>query len=192
MKTIATDKPFSVFSLEADRDYLLARLINFSGHGFASRAGYFGQQAVEKYFKALMVQEKKTYFKTHDLIELAKYCSKYDSTFSDEDFINKITIFDDFRDVGKYGGEANHDPHAKKEEDFTTAGVYVWIDTNIKILDEIVNILRGKLDFKAISFSDSLNAIAKNDNRDFLASTWKLPINLKEILVSDNDYFKGL
>ena len=192
MKTITTDKPFSVFSLEADRDYLLARLINFSGHGFASRAGYFGQQAVEKYFKALMVQEEKAYFKTHDLIRLAHYCSKYDSTFNNEDFIKNIIIFDDFREVGRYGGESRHDPHAKKEEDFITAGVYVWIDTNIKILDEIVNILRRKLNFKAINFSDSLNAIAKNDNKDFLASTWKLSINLKKILVSNNDYFKGL
>lgn len=192
MKTITTDKPFSVFSLEADRDYLLARLINFSGHGFASRAGYFGQQTVEKYFKALTVQEEKAYLKTHNLIELANYSSKYNSTFNDKDFIKKITIFDDFREVGRYGGEASHDPHAKKEEDFTTAGVYVWFDTNIKFLDEIVNILRGMLNFKAISFSDSLNAIAKNDKKDFLASTWKLPINLKEILVSNNDYFKGL
>lgn len=192
MKIVSTDKPFSVFSIEADRDYLLARLINFSGHGFASRAGYFGQQAVEKYFKSLMVQEEKAYLKTHNLIELANYCSKYDSIFNDNNFIKKITIFDDFREIGRYGGEANHDPHAKKEKNFITAGVYVWIDTNIKILDEIVNVLREKLNFKAIGFSDSLNAIAKNDNKDFLASTWKLPVNLKEILTSYNDYFKGL
>jgi len=192
MKSIATDKPFSVFSLEADRDYLLARLINFSGCGFTSRAGYFGQQALEKYFKALMVQEEKAYLRTHDLIELANYCSKYDSHFGSTDFIKKVEIFDDFREVGRYGGETTHDPHAKKEEDFTTAGVYVWIDTNIKILDEVVNILRRKLDFKAICFSDSLDAIAKNNNKDFLASTWKLHISLKDILVSNNDYFKSL
>jgi HEPN domain-containing protein len=187
-KVITTDKPFSVFSLEADRDYLLARLINFSGSGFASRAGYFGQQAIEKYFKALIVQEEKFYLKTHNLIELANYCSKYDSFFKDKDFIKKITIFDDFREVGRYGGESSHDPHAKKKKSFTTAGAYVWFDTNIKILDEIVNMLRGKLDFKAIGFSDSLKAIAQNNKKDFLASTWKLPINLKEILVSNNDY----
>jgi HEPN domain-containing protein len=192
MRTITTDKPFSVFSMEADRDYLLARLINFSGHGFASRAGYFGQQAIEKYFKALIVQEEKAYLKTHSLIELANFSSKYDSALSSGDFIKKITIFDDFREVGRYGGESNYDPHAKKEVGFETAGVYAWIDTNIKILDEIVNILRGKLDFKAINFSDSLSAIAKNDNKDFLAGTWKLPINLKEILLSNNDYFKEL
>jgi len=137
-----------------------------------------------------MVQEEKAYLKTHDLIELANYCSKYDSIFNNADFIKKITIFDDFREVGRYGGEATHDLHAKKEKDFTTAGVYSWVDTNIKILDEIVNILRKKLDFQAINFSNSLDAIAKNNNKDFLASTWRLPINLKEILVSNNDYYK--
>lgn len=192
MKTMTTDKPFFVFSVEADRDYLLARLINFSGLGFAPRAGYFGQQAIEKYFKALMVQEEKVYLKTHDLVELADYCSKYDPLFRKTDFITKITIFDDFREVGRYGGEARYDPHAKKDVDYTTAGVYTWAGTNIKILDELVNILRGKLDFKAINFSDSLNAIALNDDKDFLANEWKLPIDLRQILVSNNDYFKEL
>lgn len=190
MNTITTDKPFSVFSLEADRDYLLARLINFSGHGFASRAGYFGQQAIEKYFKALMVQEEKVYLKSHDLIEIANYCSKYDSIFKDVDFKSKVTIFDDFREVGRYGGESSYDPHSKMEKDFITAGVYSWKDTNIKILDELVNTLRKKLDFKMIGFSDSLDAISKGNNQDFLVGTWKLPINLRDILVSSNDYYK--
>lgn len=188
-KTLATDKPFFVFSLEADRDYLLARLINFSGSGFSPRAGYFGQQAIEKYLKSLMVQEDKVYLKTHDLIELANYCSKYDQNINSPDFIKKITIFDNFREVGRYGGESTYDPLAKKEENFTTAGVCIWFDEYIKILDEIVNILRKKLDFNKIGFSDSLNAIMKNDSKDFLLNEWKLPIGLKEILTSDNNYF---
>lgn len=191
MKKVVTDKPFTVFSIEADRDYLLTRLINFSGHGFASRAGYFGQQAIEKYFKALTVQEENAYLKTHDLIKLAKYSNKLDLTFSRVDFLGKIKIFDDFREVGRYGGESMYDPHSKQEKDFTTAGVYAWQDINIKILDEIVDIIRKKLVFKAVGFNDSLNAIANGDNKDFLASTWKLPINLRDILVSNNDYYKA-
>lgn len=191
MKTITTDKPFSVFSLEADRDYLLARLINFSGHGFASRAGYFGQQAIEKYFKALMVQEEKIYLKTHDLIELSKYCSKFDSVFSNDKFLGKVRIFDVFSEVGRYGGESMRDPYSKQEKDFTTAGVYAWQNIYIKTLDEIVNLLRKRLDFKKINFSDSLTAIANCNNKDFLARTWKLPINLRDILISDNNYYKA-
>lgn len=190
MKTITTDKPFSVFSLEADRDYLLARLINFSGHGFASRAGYFGQQAIEKYFKALMVQEDKIYLKTHDLIELANYCSKFDSIFTGDGFLRQVKIFDDFREVGRYGGESTHDPHSKQEKDFTTAGAYVWQDTNIKILDKIVFTLRKKLDYKAVGLSDSFDGIAKGNYKDSLAGTWELPINLRDILTSANDYYK--
>jgi HEPN domain-containing protein len=190
MKTITTDKPFFVFSLEADRDYLLARLINFTGPGFASRAGYFGQQAIEKYFKALMVQEEKAYLKTHNLFELAKYCTKYDHSFEDEKFIKKINIFDDFREVGRYGGESIYDPYAETEDNFTTAGMSIWIDTNIVILDDIVNKLRRKLDFKSNNFSDSLKALVRNDNNDFLVNTWKLPVKLKDILVTGNDYFK--
>lgn len=190
MKTISTDKPFSVFSLEADRDYLLARLVNFSGNGFASRTGYLGQQAIEKYLKALMVQEEKIYLKTHELIELAKFCSKYDPTFINSEFLKKITIFDDFREVGRYGGESTYDPHAQKKEGFETAGVYTWQGTNIKILDEIVSKIRNKLDFKVVKYSDSLQAIIENNRKDVLLATWTLPIALRKILIFQNDFFK--
>lgn len=48
---IKTDVPFVVFSFEADADYLLARMIVFLGAAFQGKAGYFGQQACEKYLK---------------------------------------------------------------------------------------------------------------------------------------------
>lgn len=108
---VKTDKPHSVFSLEADRDYIIARLINFTGAGFASRAGYYSQQALEKYFKAFLVQQINGYFKEHDLIKLAEACSKSDTDFSDEVFLKNLEIFNLFIDIGRYGGEASHDPH---------------------------------------------------------------------------------
>jgi HEPN domain-containing protein len=54
-KLVKTEMPFWSFSKEADTDYLLARMINFLGAGFHSRAGFFAQQACEKYMKALMI-----------------------------------------------------------------------------------------------------------------------------------------
>jgi hypothetical protein len=60
-KIIQTDMPFPVFSMEADTDYLLARLVNFLGSSFHSRAGFFAQQACEKYMKALSVQRDQSY-----------------------------------------------------------------------------------------------------------------------------------
>lgn len=190
MTTIATDKPFSVFALEADRDYLLARLINFSGNGFASRAAYFGQQAIEKYFKALTIDQEKKYLKTHDLAVLSEYCSKYDPLFAEEGFLQKVKIFDDFREVGRYGGESIYDPYSKKEVGFTTAGVYSWEAKNILVLDEIVSTIRSKLDFDKIGFSNSLKEVVSDSETDFLAVEWKLPIKLRDILVTGNDFFK--
>lgn len=190
MKIIKTDKSFGVFSLEADRDYILARLINFSGSGFAPRAGYSGQQACEKYFKSLMVQEEAQYLKTHDLIELSKYCEKWDPIFGEEKFLAKIKIFDDFREVGRYGGEATHDPNSESRDDFQTAGFYSWTNDNINLLDEIVFIIRGKLNFKKIEWSDSILCIINNDNSDLLMGTWKLPIELRVTLITDNNFFK--
>lgn len=187
MKFIQTDKPFFIFSLEADRDYILSRLINFSGSGFSSRAGYFGQQAIEKYLKALMVYKEKYYSKSHDLISLAKHCSKYNETFSDVDFLEKVTLFNDFIEIGRYGAESNIDPHSKKEKEFTTAGVYTWIDTNIFILDEVVNAIRNELPLD--ESNDTLIAIINGNEENFIASTWKLPIKLKDILATKNKYF---
>lgn len=188
MKFVQTDKPFFVFSFEADRDYILSRLINFSGHGFSSRTGYFGQQAIEKYLKALMVYKEKGYLKSHDLISLAEYCSKYNKKFADVDFLKKIEIFNDFIEVGRYGAESNIDPHSKKEKEFTTAGVYTWTDTNIFILDEVINDIRNELLLD--ESNDTLIAILNENNNNFVTSTWRLPIKLKDILVTKNKYFK--
>lgn len=187
---IDTNKPFPAFSLEADRDYLLARLINFSGAGFAPRTGYFGQQAIEKYMKAFLVQNSEKYLKTHDLLDLANECGKVDKDFIDPEFLKDIKIFDDFEEIGRYGGEAFHDPYSKKTPDFETAGVYSWAEGDIRILDEVVHLIRGKLDYKKVSFSDSLLAILDDSKVDFLAIEWKLPIRLSEILTTGNNYFK--
>jgi|ERR1700722_1130631 len=50
-KVEKTDKPFVIFSYEADVDYLLARLSSLAGASLHSRAGYFAHQACEKYLK---------------------------------------------------------------------------------------------------------------------------------------------
>src|SRR5688572_8847759 len=75
-KMVITDMPFSVMSSEADIDYLLARMIAFSGGHFQGRAGYFGQMACEKYLKALSIQEKGTHLEIHRLVDLAADCQK--------------------------------------------------------------------------------------------------------------------
>jgi len=187
---LKTGKPFSVFSLEADRDYILARLINFTGSGFSSRAGYLSQQACEKYFKSLMVQEERLYLKTHDLLDLARHCSKYDRKFGEDSFLQKIKMFDDFREIGRYGGESMHDPNAIKNENYETAGSFIWVNNNIKVLDEIVFSIRSKLDFSKIRSSDSLKEITKNNKRDILCGGWNFPIPINKILTNENDFYK--
>lgn len=187
---IKTDKPHSVFSLEADRDYIIARLVNFAGSAFSSRAGYYSQQALEKYFKAYLVQESGQYPKDHNLLELAKQCSRFHKDYAEKNFLNGIKMFNDFMDVGRYGGEASHDPHAKITKEFRTAGVVVWSGSNIKMLDGLVFKVRSKLDFVKIKFSDSLKAILEDDSTNYLVQTWKLPIKLRDILTTENNYFK--
>lgn len=187
---IKTDKPHSVFSFEADKDYIMARLVNFAGSAFSSRAGYYAQQALEKYLKAFLVQESKQYPKSHDLFELAKYCLEFNDNFSNKEFLDSMKIFNDFIDLGRYGGEASYDPHAKTTKNFETAGVVVWFESNIRILDALVFNIRSKLDFAKIRFADSLQAIIEGDKKNYFVGTWKLPIKLRDILILGNNYFK--
>jgi HEPN domain-containing protein len=91
-KIVPTDMPFAVFSMEADRDYLLARMINFIGASFHARAGFFAQQACEKYMKALTVQARSEYSETHNLIELAKLCESIDTYFSENSTISNAMV----------------------------------------------------------------------------------------------------
>lgn len=190
LNIVRTDKPFAVFSLEADKDYLLARLINLVGAGFSSRAGYFAQQALEKYLKAFSVQVGQEYLKDHDLVGIANHISKFNPVFLKDEFIKKLKVFDNFREVGRYGAESGYDPLSKKTKGFQTAGVSDWIGTNIKILDELVFEIRKELDFGKAKFSDSLKAIQEGNTKDYLVSTWKLPIGLQDILATDNDFFQ--
>jgi HEPN domain-containing protein len=120
-----TDKPFTVRSNEADKDYLLARFISLIGGGFASRAGFFAQQACEKYMKAVTIQAKGQYDETHQLAEIAKMCADIDPYFGDREIIKIRTLFDVFDQLGRYGAAAKFDPLAPKNPEFETAGVIV-------------------------------------------------------------------
>ncbi len=139
--------------------------------------------------KALSVQEENKYLRTHHLIELANYCAKFDPLFSDNKFINHLKIFDDFREVGRYGAESVYDPYARKEKHLEISGVSMWRVDYIKILDEIVSKIRGKLNHTKIGFGDSLKAILEDNKKAFLVSSWQLPISLRDILVNGNDFF---
>jgi hypothetical protein len=81
-KVIKIPQPFPVFSMQADVDYILARLT--IGGTFSSRAGFFAQQTCEKFMKALNVQHDGTYTETHKLLELAAACNAYGAYFSDK------------------------------------------------------------------------------------------------------------
>ncbi len=190
-KIIKTEKPFFVFLMEADKDYLLARLINLSGAAFSSRAGFFSQQACEKYFKALTVQEKGEYLKTHNLKELALHCSNFDDDFKDKEMLSDLEIFDSFREVGRYGGESDFDPFAVTTDEIQTSGVVTWSGSYIEKLDKFVFKIRGKLDFVKMNFSDSLKAIIDNKKDDLLVDTWSLPIPLDQILLNKNKHFQN-
>jgi len=188
-RSITTDFPFSVFSHEADIDYLLARWIHFAGGGFHARAGYFAHQSSELYMKAFMVQTFGQYLETHKLLTIAGKCEKCDTYFGTKSTVEMLRRFDAFDQVGRYGGAAKHDPHSRQTEDIQIAGGFLWSDADLRLLDEFVSHVRGKLDFRSVGFADSLKDILDNNRKNIFFSRWKGYPDIREVLTKDNAYF---
>jgi HEPN domain-containing protein len=200
-KLIKTQKPFCAFSAEADKDYLLARMTNFIGAAFNSRAGYFAQQACEKYMKALTVEREGGYLETHKLRELASLCETYDPYFSETNTKHILERFDMFGQVGRYGAAANYDPLSQGKAvggnaltigpDIELAGAFTWLPAYLDDLDGFVFKARSLLDFGKGSNDDGLKSILENNSRSYLLGTWTGPVPLRVVLTKGNRYFRA-
>jgi HEPN domain-containing protein len=188
-QVVRTTLPFVAFSHEADRDYLLARMITFLGGGFHSRAGFFAQQACEKYMKAVMVQQSSSYLQTHKLMELAEACAMFEPYFGEADTNATLQAFDYFDQVGRYGAAANYDPLAQDTIELKTAGVSIWTEDHLDRLDGFVHKTRGLLDFTTTTLTDSLKAIVDMDRKSMLLATWQGKQPLRVVLTKKNRYF---
>jgi HEPN domain-containing protein len=189
LRMVKTDKPFTVLSVEADKDYLLARAMNFAGHAFHNRAGYFSHQACEKYLKAIMLQASGAYSEGHKLLDLGAICAERHVFFKENDVVETLNIFDEFEQVGRYGAAANFDPKAKSDDKIQTAGVMMWSEQYIQRLDHFVYHTRGLLDFKKANYADSFSAMLRGEQGK-LFTEWNLRPPLSVILRKDNRYFK--
>lgn len=184
-----TDFPFPIFSTEADRDYLLARHTNFLGPGFHSRTGFFAQQACEKYMKAVSVQARSEYLETHILLQIAEFCSDIDPFFADPSTKTTLEIFDNFEQVGRYGVAANYDPLAIETEQFRTAGIAVWQQNYLNLLDAFVFKVHSMLNYEKANYVNSIKAILENNRNEFLTGTWRGRPPLRVVLTKQNRYF---
>jgi hypothetical protein len=189
-KVEATDKSFVSFSSEADRDYLLARLLNFAGAAFHGRAGYLAQQACEKYLKAFSMYGLGEFAYSHKLLDLAEHCSELNPYFASPEALSSLKIFDEFAEVGRYGAAARFDPHAQKMPDMQTAGVYAWSEGYLGVLDAVVWNVRSLLDFEGYEGMDNLRAILERNRKQLFVHTWSLDMPLRVILTRKNAVFK--
>jgi hypothetical protein len=201
-KITKADFPFTFFSMEADKDYLLARMIHFTGGAIHSRAGFFAQQACEKYMKALSVQETNAYIETHKLLDLAAACEPFDAYFSQQDTKRVLDQFDMFDQVGRYGGAANFDPMSKGKmisgaqfhpsPTLHIAGAFVWQGSYLFDLDAFVFNVRRDLNFQKQPGLDGLKSVVENNKNSYLVATWHFPVSLHQILIHQNAYFTAV
>jgi HEPN domain-containing protein len=194
-----TDFPFAVFSMEADKDYLLARMIHFLGPGFHARAGFFAHQASEKYMKAITVQNRGEYLETHNLKLLGDACAEFDPYFSEKETLRILEQFDLFDQVGRYGGAANFDPLSAGKHTggisvtvapgVKVAGLMIWTEKHLDDLDSFVFKTRSLLDHEKGKFNDGLKSILTRNRNDMLVRTWSGKQPLRVILTKKNRYF---
>lgn len=186
-------KDYLVVVYLADRDYIAARLLNFCGTAMHPQAAYHSQQCIEKYLKALLLQEDRTFPKEHKLNNLRSLCEKHFKNLADKQVVDLINKFDIPEQVSRYGPFAKFDPLAKKVKgQFETKGVFVWQDTNIKELDYLVYEFRRNIKFMKNSSTNNLRSILREDTKNILVKGWKLKFFTikKDVLTSHNDYFK--
>ncbi|MGL5167311.1 MAG: HEPN domain-containing protein [Afipia sp.] len=198
-KAIKPDFGPSVFALEADKDYLTARMINSLGQSLGSRAGFFGQQACEKYLKAVSIQFKGEYLETHQLSVLASHCEDVLPFLTEQAAKDDLSKFDLFEQIGRYGAAAKFDPLSKGksvggmdvtiDDQVNVAGMWVWTAAHVEVLDKVVYFIRGHLDFANMPYDDNLHSIVVNNERNLLVSTWNGPPTIYDVLTTGNSYF---
>lgn len=199
MRQIKTDANFSVFSNEADIDYMLARHIASLGSSFHRRAGVFCQMACEKYLKALSVQSLGAYLESHKLLHLAAHVEHIAPYLKTEETKNTLEIFDAFEQVGRYGAAANYDPLSKPGNsvgidieigsNIEFSGVSFWQSSHINLLDSFVYNVRGLLDFSIINIVDGIQSLIDDDKRHIFSSQWNVSTSARDALMSNNKHF---
>ena len=191
LNIIKTDKPFWFFTDQADEDYISARLLSCCGNTLWHVAAYHSHQAVEKYIKSYLVQEKKEYPDTHNLKAIGKLAEELNAIFIEEKTKQQLELFDQFEQVSRYGGFAKYDPSSVRTQNYTIVGGFAWTDSNIRQLDELVFNIRGLLDFSSKPTLDNLKSVLNEDSKIGFVSDWKLPtLSIKQVLTQDNQYFK--
>jgi len=207
------DRPPDLVNI-ADIDYLTARFLISTG--FIYPILFHSHQAIEKYLKAILDQEKIQYQNIHSLKKLINKVKN--SKLFTEDEIKKLkqkcNLTDKQYEVSRYGTKSRYnffvnitqlfikenqkERKAKEEDDFKVAGMIMLPPNYIETLDEIIAIIRPKIKKN----TNYLREIIDNQN-GFLAQGWRLSvrnpknkkdtlINIKSILPSKNDYLEKL
>lgn len=184
--------PFTTFSFEADRDYILARWIAFAGGGFQSRAGFHAHQACEKYLKALTVQAAGNYLHTHRLSELASFAAHHHPAMDAPAAKADLARFDSFEEVGRYGAASRYDPLSKaaSTSGVTVAGLWQWDSSYVHALDQVVFNMRRYLNHAAANVPDSFALVLAKSGTTRFEGDWKGSPSIYDVLTRGNASFK--
>ena len=198
----------------ADIDYLTARLLIHTG--FVYPILFHSHQAIEKYLKVVLMQEKIPYPNIHSLKKLINKVRNSKLFTKDEikKLKEKCNLIDKQYETSRYGGEARYnffvnivrlfvienqkERKATKKDGFRVAGMIMFPPNYIETLDEIIAIIRPKINKNVNHLKEIID-----DKDGFLSQGWKLsvtddeskkilPINIKSILLPKNNYIEEL
>jgi len=176
--------------LEADKEYLAARLLLQGGIAIQSKGTYNATTALELILKAYLAEPLGTEMRGHDLKDLAIACQAgNDLFFSDPAVLEGFNNFTPFQQLGRYGANAgaSSDPGRVDELNMNLRGLMVLSSATIQVLDRLFLTTRSKIPASG-KITNGLLAIMEQTSNHLFTRGWELPIPPLVVLSTGNRF----
>lgn len=211
----STNKPIDFMVDIADVDYITARFLLHTG--FIYPILFHSHQAIEKYLKALLIQNGSAYPSIHSLKRLLTKTRKIGAMKESEVKAIKefLAMLDKQYETSRYGGEAKYNffrnitqlfviengkERKASEQDFKIGNIIMLAPNHQKMLDKTVATIRPKISKTTINH---LKDIIDDNPSNPLVQGWKLSvndsrdntqhlINIASIIKNQNNYLDEL
>lgn len=174
------------FALEADMEYLTARLLLNSGAALATKGTYHAHTALEEILKSYIATKGQLPAQIHLLDRLAETAADFDDPwFGEESVVNRLRSFNRYQQLGRYGANANEnsDPDRVESPNLQARGVIAIGPELLRDLDELYLTIRSKIGPVQI---DGLSAIMEGRTDHLFTKGWGFPVSPEVALTTNN------
>lgn len=174
--------------VEADKEYLAARLLLLGGSAISSKGTYHAATALEQILKGYLEGVVGIKKQGHDLQVLAVASQAGgDTFFSDPATLSGFDGFTRYQQLGRYGpnASAKSDPERIDTPTLKVFGKVEITPDTLQTLDRLFLTTRAKILIKRIN---GLKAIQDGQSNHLFVQGWVLPITSLAVLTAGNQY----